>query len=380
MKATWANDLHLQTCRKSKQGDDLHPDCACDCGYRPGDLNIPPLRVPTIYSLELTPVCNNRCLGCSNVFVDDKIRRAQTGMTTPFSLRQWQRILDEIAPHIRDLRLTGGEPTLHPQFEAIVESLQQRGIRFSLFTNGRWQRAEQIVALLKNSTLCNGLLVSLHGAHAQAHEAFTGVPGSFAETAENIQRATQAGLRVHTNTVFTSHNHYQVETIVMLSQSLGAKRSVFNRYIGHPIPDLAPQLSDLKRAIRQVDHMGHAGYPIKFGTCIPPCFVESSATGCLAGTAHCTIDPWGNIRPCNHAPQIAGNLVTDSLETIWHSAPMKTWRVLVPNDCKTCGAFAVCHGGCRADTVLKERRYDWLMTAPLPVPVTTRPTLEYARP
>lgn len=365
MKITLVDDPLLHTNRLSWQrATSISQDCACDCGYIPLQGNdISPLVYPTIYSLELTPICNNKCPGCGNVFGDPEHRA--TSASTTLSVKRWEHILDKIAPYAQGLKLTGGEPTLHPQFELIVQAVQQRGISFSLFTNGRWQDPGHIITLMKDTTPKVGLLVSLHGADAKAHEAFTGIRGSFAETIGNIRRAVQAGLNVHTNTVLTKHNHHQVETILSLSQSLGAECAVFNRYIGQPLSTLELSLPDLKQAVQEVERLGHAGHRVKFGTCIPQCFVESSSIGCLAGTAYCTIDPWGNVRPCNHAPQIAGNLLTDTLESIWHSETMQIWRDLIPGECQSCTAFTICHGGCRADAVLKGFHQDVLMTTPI---------------
>lgn len=338
-----------------------------DCAVITDDLALPPLASPIIYSLELTPSCNNRCPGCSNVFISDKETRLMTPTRQPMPLASWDTILDKIAPFAQRLKLTGGEATSYPEFDQLLAGLKARNLSFSLFTNGRWKNPEQTISLLKQTPQCLGLLISLHGADAQAHEAFTGVKGSFEETIKNIRLATDAGLTVHTNAVFTRYNAGQIKELVGLSHSLGAKCSVFNRYVGTPTPDLALSQLALMKAVREVDRVNEAGQKTKLGTCVPLCFVESSSTGCLAGTAYCTIDPWGNVRPCNHAPQITGNLLHQSLDSVWRSGAMQAWRDLIPDECTTCSAFSTCHGGCRADMVLKGAQRDPLMTIPLPI-------------
>ena len=57
---------------------------------------------------------------------------------------------------------------------------------------------------------------------------------------------------------------------------------------------------------------------------------------------------------------------------------MDAWRDLVPDECETCSAFAACHGGCRADAVLKGLKRDPLMTIPLQAieVVPPQPTIE----
>ena len=264
MKITLVDSIEFHTyCEAPGQA---YLDRDCDCAGVCGNLDIPPLAYPTIYSLELTPSCNNRCPGCSNVFFENTELRMMTPSRLPMSLGHWRTIVAKIAPHAERLKLTGGEATLHPQFEEIVETIVDYDLSFTLFTNGRWLDPKRLTSFLTGIPQCMGLLVSLHGADAFAHEAFTGIEGSFEETIENIRLATQAGLTIHTNTVFTRYNHHQIEAIVDMSQSLGAECAVFNRYVGKPIPDLDLPLETLMQAVRTVDHLGQGHQKTKFGT------------------------------------------------------------------------------------------------------------------
>ncbi len=300
------------------------------------------LSMPVIYSLELCARCNNRCPGCSNVFIP----RDQN--SEPLSLEGWQSILTAIQPYSERLKLTGGEPTLHPQFEEIVSFIGELDISFTVFSNGRWPHPERIIRLLSTIPQFKGLLVSLHGATAEAHEAFAMVPGSFDETVENIRRATRVGLIVTISTVLTQHNFRQVAEIAQFSQNLGAHHTVFNRYLGVKVPGIDLPEAGLREVARTIDKLQNEGIKVKFGNCIPQCFVRSSSRGCLAGVAYCTIDPWGNMRPCNHAPLICGNLLEQPIEEAWHSKEMQQWREMIPEQCRSCIAFSRCHGGCRA--------------------------------
>jgi radical SAM protein with 4Fe4S-binding SPASM domain len=286
------------------------------------------------------------------------------------SVNQWAYTLDVIAPYAQHLQITGGEATLYPQFASIIQAIQARNIPFTLFTNGRWVEPAFIINLLQPMTQCTGLLISLHGVDAETHEHFTGVSGSFNETVQNIRRAAEAGLRVSTNTVLTRQNFTQIEAIIQLSRTLGAEQTVFNRYIGQPLAELDLLPLQLLQTIRQINYYAQTYGNVKVGTCVPHCFATSAATGCMAGELFCTIDPWGNVRPCNHAPLIAGNLRHESLHDIWHSSVMQDWRNIVPDTCTACSLFATCRGGCRADAMLKKRDHDPLIVCP-PQPSTS---------
>lgn len=339
-----------------------HQDCACDCqcACPTDDAPIPVLSLPVAYYLELTPVCNSRCPGCGNVY-------AGARHTLPPSLdgQEWRGLISSLAFHTRQLKLTGGEATLHPAFAEIVHAVGDAGIPFTLFTNGRWLHPDGLIRLLRDIPACEGLLVSLHGPDAAAHESFSGVPGSFAETMTNIRRAVDGGLDVATSVVFTCANSDRVEETLDLALRLGAKQVVCNRFVGAPIVDITPSQAQLRSAIAAVESLRAAGRPIRFGNCIPQCFTPSSSRGCTAGTTFATVDPWGRMRPCNHAPLIAGDLRTQSIREMWHGAVMAAWRARVPAVCASCPAFATCHGGCRAQALLVGQVQDPLIRGPL---------------
>lgn len=359
-KVILENDLHR--CEITDLNlSQVFPDCDCAC---PTDgAAAPALALPIACYLELTPACNNRCLGCGNLYAGERFPGPP-----PLTGAEWRALIAQLAPHTHHVKLTGGEPTLHPEFSKIIKTISEQEISFAIFTNARWIEPERVLETLHAAPACDGLLVSLHGPDAATHEAFTGVPGSFAETVANIRRAVAAGLDVATSLVITRHNWAQVEATLALALSLGANHLVCNRWIGAPQLGLAPAPADLRAAIATVETLRAAGQPLRFGNCIPQCFAPSSSTGCTAGATFATIDPWGRVRPCNHAPLVAGDLRTQSLAEIWQGAVMQHWRDLVPAGCAACPAFETCHGGCRAQALLSAAEQDPLIAQPFTLP------------
>lgn|GEM_PF-366494 len=315
-----------------------------------------PLSRPVFAYFEVTAACNNHCPGCGNVFTRDD--------RAPLAAAVWENILQSLRPGLLRLRLTGGEPTLHPEFAGIVALVTALRLPFSLFTNARWQDPDQTLALLRTAPYLEGLLVSLHGHEAAAHDSFTGVDGSFAETVANVQRATAAGIRVSTSTVITRLNYDHLPQVACLANKLGATNTVFGRYITTPGDPLDPTAEELTQAAESVSVLRRAGVAARLSVCIPQCFVRSSSQGCLAGLAYLTVDPWGNVRPCNHAPTICGNLLEQPLEDIWHGPQMAAWR-RIPNVCQPCAVLSHCHGGCRALALLRDQDHDPLAREPL---------------
>lgn len=344
--------------------------------------------IPGLAYLELTSACNSRCPGCLNEsFIANFQTRAlkHEFRQQPMSYETWHRILSLLPASITSIILSGGEPTLHPEFEAIVEELATRSLDFVLFTNGRWQAPSQIISLLSNLPQFQGFLISLHGASMTSHETFTGVKGSFRETVKNIETAAQTGLPVSISTVITQQNLSEINAIVDLASKLGVEEVNFNRYLltpgrltisGERIQ--TPSATELRQAIAQIEVLRkqfsdqiHIGY----GPCIPQCFASSSSLGCSAGKASFVIDPWGNLKPCLHTNLLVGNLLKEGFDILWESPALKSWRGLFDAKCTGCSAFSQCGGGCRAMTLASGLVRDPLMVAPLTTAYGNHPYL-----
>jgi len=329
------------------------------------------LDYPSTFSLELTAACNNRCPGCSNVYANSR-----PAAWSPAS--QWQAWLAQFAPEAVQLRLTGGEPTLHPEFGEILAAAAGYDAWVTVFTNGRWLDPDVLLNKFQSTRRLAGLLVSMHGANANAHEAFSRVPGSFDQTLKNIRKAIDHGLRVALSTVLTRQSIPEIEDVVGMAQDLGVSHVAFNRYLGQPLPEIEPAPADFLGAIGRIEQLIRAGHAITYGVGVPQCYQINSSEGCLAGAAYVSIDPWGSVRPCAHSPSVVGSLQVESLHSIWHGSPMAAWRSRLPQECLECALFARCHGGCRAVPEILSEGRDPLRCDPIKItavssaPVTKR--------
>jgi radical SAM protein with 4Fe4S-binding SPASM domain len=317
------------------------------------------LSLPAIYALELTAACNNCCPGCSNIYA------AHRGTPPPLSAQEWYDLLAPFISEAVQIRLTGGEPTLHPEFFHILERVTSHDAWVTVFTNGRWKEPGQFVKRIRGRRHLSGLLISLHGADPASHEAFSGVPGSFDETVSNIRLAVESGITVALSTVITRYSWNKLEAVVTLGQELGVHHIAFNRYIGRPLPEIEPTEDQTRDAVLRVQALAEAGAAVKYGIGVPQCFMPNNSEGCLAGVAYASIDPWGNLRPCAHSPAVIGSLREKSMWELWHSGAMDAWRRLMPSECTTCAAYSACHGGCRAMQELRSSGRDPLRGKPL---------------
>ena len=328
--------------------------------------------------LELTTSCNNRCPGCLNEsFISDfSLRTLKPDYhNSPLRLTEWIDILSRLPTSLRRVVLSGGEPTLHPEFEPLILNLDKRNLDFVVFSNGRWANTAKLLTSIRNLAHFKGFLISLHGANSLSHDSFTGIRGSFDQTLINIEKAANAGLKFSLSTVVINQNVEELGEITALAIQLGAEEISFNRYLASPkrlaqqaIREQTPDPSKLKHAIDVITRLQQEysnKIVVGYGPTIPQCLETSTSEACSAGNHSLVIDPWGNIKPCLHTDLLCGNILKVDFEDILNSDNLVMWRDLGNESCISCNAYSQCGGGCRAMILAWQQSVDPLMRLPI---------------
>jgi 7,8-dihydro-6-hydroxymethylpterin dimethyltransferase len=150
-------------------------------------------------SLEITQRCN---LDCTLCYLSDSAEAVRD-----FPLEEIFRRIDMIVAHYgpgTDVQVSGGEPTLRPRDEllAIVQRLQSRGLRASLFTNGIKATRELLVDLV-----AVGLTdVAFHVDSTQQRDGYANEAALNALRLDYINRARGLPLAVFFNTTVHAGN------------------------------------------------------------------------------------------------------------------------------------------------------------------------------
>jgi MoaA/NifB/PqqE/SkfB family radical SAM enzyme len=129
----------------------------------------------------------------------------------------------------KQVALTGGEPTLHPEFAAIVDAVVEHDMTWHMVTNAR--RFERVIELLKEKPARREHLTvvnfSLDGADEATHDEIRG-KGSFREVMLGTTLCTAYGIPFVLQMVINKKNQHQIEALGMLAANLKAKHASFS--------------------------------------------------------------------------------------------------------------------------------------------------------
>jgi SynChlorMet cassette radical SAM/SPASM protein ScmF len=127
---------------------------------------------------------------------------------------------------LRSIKLTGGEPLLHPDIHILLNIIRCENLGLSIETNG----------VLCTSGICRDLAkmrikqvaVSIDGVDAETHEWLRGVPGSFAKAVQGIENLVSAGIRPQVIMSLVRRNSDQIEEMIRMAEKLGVSSVKFN--------------------------------------------------------------------------------------------------------------------------------------------------------
>ena len=149
--------------------------------------------------VRLTRCCNQRCLFCHD-------RGAQDGKVAAFASLKRDLALGR-RQGLRRVVLSGGEPTLHPDFLKLVRLARDLGYtHVQAITNGRRFCYPGFLARAVAAGLTE-VTFSMHGHTAELHDGLTRTPGSFVQAAAGLRGALAApGLIVSVDVVISRRN------------------------------------------------------------------------------------------------------------------------------------------------------------------------------
>lgn len=292
---------------------------------------------PMVVGWELLDRCNLRCPFC---YI--------TGHSSEpmVYLKEAKPVLDDLlAKGMLHVTLTGGEPTVHPDFQAIYTYLKEKGCLVEFYTNGCFDE-RRILPLLDD--LPPYLVeVSIYGSTQEDFEASTGTSGSidFRKPLDNILELQRRGHRLVAKTHLNTRTLPAMRGIESWCAEQGIPHfkasEVLDAYDGTSLQSFQIASGGIRDSLGIRDGWGDS--PSAFREPFP-CKVKTSALFITAGFA---LQPCSEFRLSDARFDLRGNGLGDALKGMrafvdYHSAnPLRVCNESQPHaSCNMCAARA----------------------------------------
>lgn len=322
---------------------------------------VPPL---STFYLYVAGSCN---LACRHCWIVPKFQ--PDGVGGPYiKLEHVEKAIREGKPlGLRSIKLTGGEPMLHPQFRQLVTMIDDAGIDMIMETNGTLIDPE-MAAFLRSKSHMWFISVSLDGAATETHEALRIVKGSYDWAVSGIKNLVEVGFRPQVICTLHRGNVSELADVVKLAEQLGCGSVKFNHVQrsgrGEIFPD--EQVLTIPEIIQLFGYLESeivptVQFPIYFD--IPVAFypirklLQVSMVRCRLHNI-LGILANGELALCGIGTTIPdliyGNIEKDELRRVWCNAPgLARLREQIPAQlegiCGQCLHQNTCQGECIAN-------------------------------
>ncbi len=288
---------------------------------RPRVLQAP---IPSLRYLELqiTDACNLRCRHC---YIGDSAGHQLSSERVLRVLREFQEMQG-----LRVL-ISGGEPLLHSEFDAINEMLPDLFLRKVLFTNGLLLGRERLRSLKVDE-----IQVSIDGLES-AHDAIRGA-GMFQRSMSAVRQALEAGFDVSVSTMVHRYNLGDFDVLEQLFKNMGIKDWAVD------VPCRSGRLNDHAEILVGPGEGGRLlGYGFGAG-------LHSSGQGFGCGLHLMAALADGTLAKCTFYGDRPLGTIDQGLRAAWQ----KMEPILLRDLSCDCEYREVCRGGCRYRAELAE--------------------------
>jgi radical SAM protein len=168
---------------------------------------------PFLAIWEVTQSCDLACKHC---------RAAAQPLPHPDELTHEEglALIDQIADlHIPIFVFTGGDPLKRPDVFDLIRYAAGKGVHVALTPSATPLLTRDAIFKMKEAGLVR-LGISLDGSTPEIHDAFRGVPGTWARTIQAIEWANEAGIPIQVHSTISRHNAQDLDNLCNLFERL----------------------------------------------------------------------------------------------------------------------------------------------------------------
>jgi radical SAM protein with 4Fe4S-binding SPASM domain len=299
---------------------------------------------------------------CYNVWCDDAKGKPSGYPLGELNTKDTLTLLNKVFQEIdcKHITLSGGEPLMRTDLWQILDFLSERDVYITLISNGHLLTEETVVSLLERGV--DLFELPLLSNESKIHDGLSGATGAFDAVLSAMSSIRYNGGKFVSVFVATKSNIPDLYNTIKMAFAFGANGMMLNRFnVGgrgcHHMDSLMPSVELVRRMLTVADKAAlEFDFPISCSIAIQPCLINIDAYSnlqfgfCAAGTnrAYYTLDPLGNLRPCNHTKVILGNVMEERFTDLIAPKRLSPFMDSIPDFCSPCTLRTICQGGCKA--------------------------------
>lgn len=264
---------------------------------------------PMHFSIELTTHCNHNCTYCYRDCDESKDIFIPTD-----KLHSALELLNENGVSV--VELTGGEPTLHPDFAGILNVACRLFLGVGVISNG-WGVTNILVDIAKQYSKKVFFQIDLDGHNSTIHDTIRKKSGSFSRATSAIKKLSEAGILTRVAMNITKENLNFIAETAQIAYQLNA-----TCFAVSPVVGIGRATHKSKWSSENFSRISHEMLKLynKFGDFIFFNKINDKKNGCGAGQRSFAITPNGDVKICAMASDYApflGNIFNDEYNNIF---------------------------------------------------------------
>jgi len=258
-----------------------------------------------IIQFQYNYACNFLCDHCSIKGFQGKQDKPSF---TIEDVRNLSRQADELG--LGRFVITGGEPLVFKDFDALVEAIDPQKFYINCDTNG-WFLDDAKARHLKAIGV-DRIQLSIDSLDAEAHDAFRKAPGSYDRAIRAIEASQKAGLDIFIQTVVTKQRLHSEEFVRFVEYFNGWGLNVFVTY-AKPVGAWEGN-TDVIVDRDDMDYMRELEKKYNLCTHLSPAY--GIDMGCIAVKGMISVTQYGDVLPCPYMHTSIGNVFQEPLKEI----------------------------------------------------------------
>lgn len=307
------------------------------------------MKIKTVY-VEITNICNLNCATCYNRSGHNKERKE-------LSSEQIESILNTFIPYgLERFLLSGGEPTLHSEFERVLDLIDKYPeITFGVVTNGTNPHKKLLEYINTKKNL--KLQISLDGSCEELNAKTRGA-GNFGKTVNFAKQVCTPAIEPFLKMVISQSNYNDVESFCNLALSLKfTPELAFIYKSGNGADEWGCKELDSMQKLKVLKLVERINKEKGANIFLPVCTTKCPLVGGLKELSLC-IKVDGSVQPCQSLydeKYSVGNALSFDEKTFFSNmngiADIAKERSRQDFGCEKCMLNGICGRGCMAEAV-----------------------------